>query len=497
MEDARGQLPALQATIESKKLTPQGAEAAQKALAELDDALGPDAYWRAATWKRIVVIFAGPAANILLAIVLLTGLFLAVGGKATTTVEAVAPDSAAEQAGLLPGDRVVAIDGRPLGPAEISKTITSSKGRPLVVTVQRNGTVVRLKPVSARQLDDGNYRLGFVLRGEGLSPVAAAGEALRVTGLVTKEIGASLTRLVSGSGRDEISSPVGIVQGSSEAAKAGRRLLHLGACAHFALAGADQSAAAAAPRRRPHRLRDRRGHPRARQWAARSTSASRWSGSRSCCCSSSSASRTTSAGCRSSAHCGDRPRESPPLQWVAGGQRGSDQGRQRRNRRRRARRRPVDDADEDARRRGDDGPDRRARLGRLRDRARGGAEERGRCGAADDRPPLADAGDRRHPFQRLAGAEGDRRRRRRGADQPRQHRRPREGRAGRARRQAGRDPDADRRQLRLAARAPARAGPARTRPRRSWPLRSRRSSCSRGSTTAISRSRSSRPTSRR
>ena len=221
MEDARGQLPALQAAIESKKLTPQGAEAAQKALAELDDGLGPDAYWRAATWKRIVVIFAGPAANILLAIVLLTGLFLAVGGKATTTVEAVAPGSAAEQAGLLPGDRVVAIDGRALGPAEISKTITSSKGRPLVVTVQRNGTVVRLKPASARQLEDGNYRLGFVLRGEGLSPVAATGEALRVTGLVTKEIGASLTRLVSGSGRDEISSPVGIVQGSSEAAKQG------------------------------------------------------------------------------------------------------------------------------------------------------------------------------------------------------------------------------------------------------------------------------------
>ena len=90
-----------------------------------------------------------------------------------------------------------------------------------MVTVQRNVSMVRLKPVSARQLEDGNYRLGFVLRGEGLSPVAAAGEALRVTGLVTKEIGASLTRLVSGSGRDEISSPVGIVQGSSEAAKQG------------------------------------------------------------------------------------------------------------------------------------------------------------------------------------------------------------------------------------------------------------------------------------
>jgi regulator of sigma E protease len=38
---------------------------------------------------------------------------------------------------------------------------------------------------------------------------------------VTRDIGSSLGRLVTGSGRDQISSPVGIVQGSSDAAKQG------------------------------------------------------------------------------------------------------------------------------------------------------------------------------------------------------------------------------------------------------------------------------------
>ena len=38
---------------------------------------------------------------------------------------------------------------------------------------------------------------------------------------MTQEIGASLGRLVTGEGRDEIASPVGIVQGSSDAAKQG------------------------------------------------------------------------------------------------------------------------------------------------------------------------------------------------------------------------------------------------------------------------------------
>ena len=60
-----------------------------------------------------------------------------------------------------------------------------------------------------------------MLSGEGLPPAQAAGEAFTLTGQVTRDIGSSLGRLVTGSGRDQISSPVGIVQGSSDAAKQG------------------------------------------------------------------------------------------------------------------------------------------------------------------------------------------------------------------------------------------------------------------------------------
>ena len=49
----------------------------------------------------------------------------------------------------------------------------------------------------------------------------AALEAVALSGRVTQDIGASLGRLVQGDGRDDIASPVGIVQGSSEAAKQG------------------------------------------------------------------------------------------------------------------------------------------------------------------------------------------------------------------------------------------------------------------------------------
>ena len=42
-----------------------------------------------------------------------------------------------------------------------------------------------------------------------------------MTGIVTKQIGVSLAEIVTGDGRDQISSPVGIVQGSSKAAESG------------------------------------------------------------------------------------------------------------------------------------------------------------------------------------------------------------------------------------------------------------------------------------
>lgn len=217
---AREALGTLRDLVAGAALSEPAAKAAERGLTDLDDALGPDAYWRARTWKRIVVIVAGPAANILLAVALFAGLFLTSGGKATTTVDAVSAGSPALSMGLEAGDRIVSIDGVAVAAEDVSRTISGSGGKPLTLVVVRGGQQVTLGPTSARETD-GAYRLGFVLRGEGLPPAEAVKESFRVTGVVTVEIGRSLGRLVAGDGRKDISSPVGIVQGSSDAAKAG------------------------------------------------------------------------------------------------------------------------------------------------------------------------------------------------------------------------------------------------------------------------------------
>jgi len=217
---ARDSLRVLRELAAEQELSASTAAALEKGLDDLTDALGPTAYWRAPTWKRVAAIGAGPAANIVLALVLFTGLFMTSAGKATTTVQAVSNGTPAATAGLQAGDRIVSIDGAVVQAEDISHLISGSDGRMLTVVVVRDGRRVTLPPTAARRTD-GTYRLGFMLSGEGLPPLEATWEAFDLTGQVTRDIGSSLGRLVTGSGRDQISSPVGIVQGSSDAAKQG------------------------------------------------------------------------------------------------------------------------------------------------------------------------------------------------------------------------------------------------------------------------------------
>jgi len=217
---ARDSLRVLRELAAEQELSASTAAALEKGFDDLTDALGPTAYWRAPTWKRVAAIGAGPAANIVLALVLFTGLFMTSAGKATTTVQAVSNGTPAATAGLQAGDRIVSIDGAVVQAEDISHLISGSDGRMMTVVVVRDGRRVTLPPTAARRTD-GTYRLGFMLSGEGLPPLEATWEAFDLTGQVTRDIGSSLGRLVTGSGRDQISSPVGIVQGSSDAAKQG------------------------------------------------------------------------------------------------------------------------------------------------------------------------------------------------------------------------------------------------------------------------------------
>jgi regulator of sigma E protease len=218
---ATGALVALERAAQETELSGAARKGVERGLTELGDGLGRDAYWRQRTWKKVFVIGAGPGTNFLFAILAFT-LLLALGpGRGTTTVAEVEQGRPAQQAGLQPGDRVVAINGEPVGYVGMLEEINDSNGKPLQITVVRGGRRVSLPPVRAFEDTDGRYRVGIRPEFESIPLHVAAWESLRLTGLVTKEIGSVLLRLVQGSGREEISSPIGIVRGSSSALERG------------------------------------------------------------------------------------------------------------------------------------------------------------------------------------------------------------------------------------------------------------------------------------
>jgi len=108
-------------------------------------------------WQRLIITFAGPAINVLLAIVLLTGLFMQHFPKVPTPrdplVGYVVPTGAAAKAGIHEGDQVVQVDSM-VDPnwEDIALKEIASANRPMQVWVVRNGEKLRI-PVTP-QLDE-------------------------------------------------------------------------------------------------------------------------------------------------------------------------------------------------------------------------------------------------------------------------------------------------------------------------------------------------------
>lgn len=71
-------------------------------------------FTRQSVWRRIAIVAAGPIANFLLAILLFAGLYMHGIPEPVPVLRAAAQQTAAYQAGLLPGDRITAINGAPV-----------------------------------------------------------------------------------------------------------------------------------------------------------------------------------------------------------------------------------------------------------------------------------------------------------------------------------------------------------------------------------------------
>jgi regulator of sigma E protease len=112
---------------------------------ELSDADKERAYNYQPIWKRFTVVFSGPFFNLCFAVLVFFLVFMNGVPYMLPEVGEVTPDSPAARQGIMKGDRVSEVDGKPiLRWDEMTKIIHTQPGREMRITIDRNGAIISL-----------------------------------------------------------------------------------------------------------------------------------------------------------------------------------------------------------------------------------------------------------------------------------------------------------------------------------------------------------------
>lgn len=184
-------------------------------------------------WARMVILLSGVTMNVLLALVVTTGMFVHYGSPyLSTTADSLFANRPGALAGLQRGDSIVAIDGKPVDWEGLVTTVSASPGRALKFDVMRAGErrTFSVTPASDTATNPSTGRVESVGR-IGIMPVQMArevglGEAFtsgwratwRMAGTVIDALHGLATRRVSAS---ELGGPIMIAQASVQAARGG------------------------------------------------------------------------------------------------------------------------------------------------------------------------------------------------------------------------------------------------------------------------------------
>ncbi len=203
-------------TLYSVRLIPIGGYCAMEG--ENEDSENPRAFNNKPGWAKLSILFAGAAMNILIAVLVLSITMGIIGGT-TTTIAQVDPSRPAYEAGLQPGDEIVAINGEKIGSwGDLSAYINDDK-TPIDIAVERNGQEVTATMVPVEV--DGQYLIGITSKVTH-NPVVALKNGIITTWNMTVLMLDTFRMLVTGAvPATEIAGPVGIVSMVNDASSYG------------------------------------------------------------------------------------------------------------------------------------------------------------------------------------------------------------------------------------------------------------------------------------
>lgn len=189
-------------------------------------------------WKRAATVFAGPAFNIILTIVIFSVFFALYGRQVSDPLIAgVQANSPAAEAGFQAGDRFVSVDGEKITTfSDVQRIVSGRAGDKLNFTVERDGKMVDLQAIPAiveRTDPLGNkVKLGAIgvettqsvgnFRRIEYGPLESVGQAVIETGYIISRTGEFFQRFAVGrEDKCQLGGPVKIANMAGKAASQG------------------------------------------------------------------------------------------------------------------------------------------------------------------------------------------------------------------------------------------------------------------------------------
>jgi len=204
-------------------------------VATMDEEQKRGSFAHKKVWQRALVVAAGPIANFILAILIFAGIFYFQGRYVLDpVVSAVLEDSAAEAAGIQPGDIIKAVDGQKTQSfSQIARLVAPNHGLKLGFTIERDGQVLQIPIVP--KLFESEDRFGNQIRqgrvgitGEAtettrrlqeFNPLQAVGEGASETWYVVERTFGYLKAIVVGrESADQLGGPIRIAKVSGDVA---------------------------------------------------------------------------------------------------------------------------------------------------------------------------------------------------------------------------------------------------------------------------------------
>lgn len=180
-------------------------------------------------WQRAIIVAAGPIANFIVAILILSAFAMIFGQNRTPSIVGeVAPQSAAAQAGLMPGDHITALGGRSVATfTDMAQYTHLRPGETITIAFTRDGREMTRNVVLGTRIERdrfGNeYRIGQLGIGaaasvnEPVAPWEAPVVGVSMTAGIVQTIADGLGQIITGRRSvEELGGPLRMAQVSGE-----------------------------------------------------------------------------------------------------------------------------------------------------------------------------------------------------------------------------------------------------------------------------------------